>query len=143
MEEAFRPLGIRDRLDQNSAAVREGMRVTFELLGRMDKACHEHGCQLVVVLIPTKETVFAERLSRDPQMHLGQAIADLVMNETRARESVLAFLARAGIPHVDTLPALRLRTADGLYTRSDRDMHPGPNGYRVIGEAVAEFFRQK
>ena len=143
VEEAFRPLGIRDRLDQNSAAVREGMRVTFELLGRMDKACHEHGCQLVVVLIPTKESVFAERLSRDPQMHLGQAIADLVMNETRARESVLAFLARAGIPHVDTLPALRLRTADGLYTRSDRDMHPGPNGYRVIGEAVAEFFRQK
>ncbi len=142
VEEAFRPLGIRDRLDQNSAAVREGMRVTFELLGRMDKACHEHGCQLVVVLIPTKETVFAERLSRDPQMHLGRAIADLVMNETRARESVLAFLARAGIPHVDTLPALRLRTTDGLYTRSDRDMHPGPNGYRVIGEAVAEFFRQ-
>jgi SGNH hydrolase-like domain, acetyltransferase AlgX len=144
ISEAFRPLGIRDRLDQSSPAVREGMRLTLELLTRMDHACREHGCQLVVVLIPTKETVFAEYLLRDPQLPLRQAVAELISNEAEARRRVVEYLEGAGIPFVDTLPALRARIgAEELYTRSDRDMHPGPGGYRVIGEAVAAFLGRR
>jgi len=142
IQEAFRPIAIRDRLNQSNAAVREGMRITFELLTLMDKTCHVTGCQLVVVLIPTKETVFADYLLRNPEMHLGRVVAELVEHERRARTKLLEFLDAAKIPYVDTLPALRRRVTDQLYTRSDRDMHPGKNGYRVIGEAVAEFLRR-
>jgi hypothetical protein len=142
-EEAFRPLGIRARLDPKSGPVREGMRITVELLGRMDRACQEHGCRLLVVLIPTKETVFAEHLLRDPRLHLGGEIAELVSYEAIGKGKLIAFLEAARIPYVDVLPTLRSHIAEGLYTRSDRDMHPGPNGYRVIGETVAEFVRQR
>ena len=142
IEEAFRPVGIRDRLDQRSAAVREGMRITFELLGMMAGACHEHGCRLLVALIPTKETVFAEYLARDPGLHLREVVLDLVNQEARARTRLVEFLDRAGIAHVDTLPALRRKVADGLYTRSDGDMHPSKNGYRIIGEVVGEFIER-
>jgi hypothetical protein len=100
-------------------------------------------CQLVVVLIPTKETVFADYLLGNPGVHLGEVVAELVNDEQRARERLLEFLDKARIPHVDTLPALRRKVADALYTRSDRDMHPGRNGYRVIGEAVAEFLQRR
>ena len=55
VQEAFLPVGIRARLDQNNPAIREGMRITVELLGMMAAACRRHGCRLVVALIPTKE----------------------------------------------------------------------------------------
>jgi hypothetical protein len=142
IREAFRPVSIRDRLDQGSPAVREGMRITFELLGRMDRACREHGCRLLLVVIPTKETVFAEYLLGDPNVRLRDAVADVVEHERVARERLMAFLDTARIPYVDTLAALRSQASGQLYTRSDRDMHPGRNGYRVIGQAVAEYLER-
>jgi hypothetical protein len=142
IREAFRPISIRDRLDQNSLAVQEGMRITFELLRRMDQACREHGCRLLLVVIPTKETVFAEYLLRDPTIHLRDAIADVVEHERVARERLIAFLDAARVPYVDTLAPLRSQVSGQLYTRSDQDMHPGRNGYRVIGQAVAEYLRR-
>lgn len=141
IEEAFRPIGIRDRLDQSSTPVREGMRITFALLELMDEICRENGCQFVVVLIPTKESVFSDYLLGNPEMHLREVIEELVIHEEAARKELLEFLDQARIPYVDTLPALRRAVTNQLYTRSDRDMHPGRNGYRVIGEAVAEFPR--
>jgi hypothetical protein len=137
IQEAFRPAALRDRLDQGNPAVQEGMRLTFELLGSMDRTCHEHGCQLLVLVIPTKESVFADHLLRSPQLHLRAATVDLIKYEGQARDRLFAFLDHSRIPYVDVLPALRSRVASRLYTRSDRDMHPSQNGYRVIGEAVA------
>jgi hypothetical protein len=137
--EAFRPRSIHARLDQSSAAVREGMRITFHLLALMDKTCQENGCQLVVVVIPTKETVFADYLLRDRHLPLRDVISDLVHNEEDATRRLLNFLDQANIPYVETLPALRRKVSDQLYTHSDKDMHPGKNGYKVIGETVAEF----
>jgi hypothetical protein len=118
------------------------MRITFELLGMMARTCHENGCRLLVVLIPTKETVFAEYVLRSPEMHLRDVIVDLVNQEARAKGRLVEFLDRAGIAYVDTLPALRGKVAERLYTRSAGDMHPNKNGYRVIGEVVGEFIAQ-
>ena len=143
IEEAFRPIAIRDRLQQKNAAVREGMRITFELLERMNRDCEAQGCQLVVVLIPTKELVFAEYLLRQPQLRLRDVVEDVIAHEAQARQRVVEFLGQNGILYVDALPLLRARAGDRLYVSSDRDMHPGPNGYRVIGEAVAAFLKDR
>jgi hypothetical protein len=139
INEAFRPIGIRDRLNQKSPAVQEGMRLTFELLARMNALCRENNAQFAVVVIPTKETVFAEYLRRDPNLHLRPVIDELIDNEKGATAKLAAFLESASIPHIDTLPALRRNVSHQLYTRSDRDMHPGKNGYKVIGDEVARF----
>ena len=143
VEEAFRPIGIRDRVDQRSPAVREGMRITFELLRKMAAACREHGCRLLVVVIPTKESVFAEYVAADREIRLKEIMADLVEQEAVARVQLFEFLDRGGIAYVDTLPALRRRIGDHLYTPSDRDMHPNKNGYRVIGEVVGEYLERE
>jgi hypothetical protein len=139
IQEAFRPLAIRARVDQQSAAVREGMRITFALLADMDRTCRAQGCQLVVVVIPTKETVFADRLLGAPGLPLREVVGDLVANEAKATAALRAFLQSAGIPYVEPLPELRRNVQQQLYARSDRDMHPSRNGYRVIGETVAAF----
>lgn len=141
IQEAFRPKWIRDRLNQRSAAVREGMRITFELLAMMDGMCHKHGCQFVVALIPTKEMVFREYLLRDAQLPLRDVIAEAILNEEEARKHLFDFLKLRNIPSVDVLPYLRRNLREHLYTRSDRDMHPNRDGYKAIGAAVAEFFK--
>jgi hypothetical protein len=119
------------------------MRITFGLLTSMHRACEESGCRLLVVLIPTKETVFADLLLGNPTVHLREAIADLVANEREAVAKLRAFLDRSNIPYVDTLPALRGNIGGQIYALSDHDMHPSRNGYRAIGEAVAGFLGDK
>ena len=143
IREAFRPLSLRSRLDQRSPLVREGMRITFDLLGRMNQLSRENGSRFLVVVIPTKETVFADYLLKDPATHLHDAIAQLVADESSATNELLAFLDSAGIPHVETHTALRRQASNQLYTFGDRDMHPGKNGYHVIGEVVAQFLREQ
>lgn len=141
IREAFRPLGIARRLDQQNPDVKEGMRITFHLLKEMARVCSENGCTFAVVIIPTKETVFAEYLDRTPGLHLKDAVDSVVVNEREARQQLGTFLDQAGIPYVDTLPALRHAVGNGLYAPTTEDMHPGRNGYKVIGDTVAEFTR--
>jgi|CXWL01.1.fsa_nt_gi hypothetical protein len=142
IREAFRPIEMVARLDQSSGPVREGMRITFHLLKEMDGACRQEGCKLLVVIIPTKETVFSEYLENHPKLHLHEALDRVIVNERSARKTLLEFLVGAGIAHLDTLPALKESVGNQLYAQTTRDMHPGKNGYRVIGEAVAEHLKR-
>ena len=142
IREAFRPIGLRDRLDQRSPEVQEGMRITFELLGMMDKMCRENGSRFAVVVIPTKETVFADKLAQVPGLPLKAVVEELVASEKVATERLVQFLDETGIPHVETVSALRERVSEQLYTPSDQDMHPSSKGYHVIGEAVGAFVKQ-
>lgn len=136
--EAFRPAGPLRNLDQDDASVREGMRITFGLLARMNEISRRNGVRFLVVVIPTKEMVFAEFLLSDPQLPLHATLVRLIENERRAREATFGFLAGTGIAHVDVLPALRRAVDDELYARTAADMHPSRNGYKVIAEAVFE-----
>ncbi len=136
IREAFRPNSLLKRLDQNSAAVREGMRISFRLLKDMNDACLQNGCKFVVIIIPTKEMVFSEYLENNQTIYLGEVINDLLRNERLARNELFGFLNEYGIRYIDTLPDLKRETGNELYARTDRDMHPGRNGYRVIAESV-------
>jgi hypothetical protein len=142
IREAFRPTGIRDRLDQNRKEIREGVRITKRLLQDMNEACLMNGCRFVVVVIPTKEMVFAKYFEQDATIHLHDVIDELLANERMIRKELFEYFQVSGIRYVDILPAMELMVGRELYVRSDRDMHPGRNGYRVIAESVAEYLKQ-
>ena len=139
IREAFRPLSIAQRLDQNAAPVREGMRITFHLLKEMNEMCRQEGCRFLVVIIPTKETVFADQFARTPGVHLRNAVDHVIASEQSAKKALIEFLDAAGVQYLDVLPALKRSVGDHLYAQSTRDMHPGKNGYKVIGETVAKY----
>jgi hypothetical protein len=63
-------------------------------------------------------------------------------SERSARSQMFDFLGQDNIAYVDTLPTLQKSVGQGLYARTAGDMHPGKNGYRVIGEAVADRLKQ-
>jgi hypothetical protein len=141
IREAFRPIGISERLDQNSDPIREGMRITFHLLNEMDSMCRQEGCRFLVVIIPTKETVFGDYLEKNSQLHLHEALDRVITNERSARKALFEYLDRSGIAYLDTLSALKLSVGEQLYAHTTRDMHPNKNGYKIIGEAVAGYLR--
>ena len=136
--EVFHPLSMLRILDQNSPSVVEGMRITFSILNEMRDLCSAQGADFRVILIPTKEMVFADYLEHRKDLPLGKQIDELLWNERQAREKTIAFLTNADIPYVDTLPFLRRSNEGGLYVKSSSDMHPNRNGYRVIAGAVFE-----
>lgn len=138
IREAFRPLSIAQRLDQGSAPVREGMRITFHLLKEMNEICRQEGCRFLVVIIPTKETVFADHFARTPGVHLREALDRVIASEQSVKKALIEFLDGAGVEYLDVLPALKRSVRNHLYAQSTRDMHPGKNGYKVIGDFVAE-----
>jgi hypothetical protein len=134
--EAFRPEGLAVRLDQQSAAVQEGMRITFELLKQMKELCDQHRVQFVVLVIPTKERVFSEYLEHNSKLPMRNVLDGLISNEQIARAKTFQALTEAGITYVDALPALREGITNQLYARTAADMHPNQNGYKIIAEAV-------
>jgi hypothetical protein len=139
--EAFRPVNMLRILDQNSESVREGMRITFDLLAKMRDACHQANSQFVVAIIPTKEMVFAEFLEHKPDLPLSETIDELLKNERVARSETIHFLQANSIEYVDTLPMLRASIDNQLYARTASDMHPNANGYKVIADAIFQALR--
>jgi hypothetical protein len=140
--EAFRPKGILSRLDQENPQIREGTRITFELLKQMNDLCRQNHAQFMVVVIPTKEMVFSDYLEHNAKLPLDDVIDRLLVNERSARQQTFKFLTDSGIPYVDPLPRLKDSVSQGLYAASAGDMHPNKNGYHVIAEAVAAALQQ-
>lgn len=140
--EAFRPKAVLFGLDQENPNVREGMRITFELLKEMNEICQQNHVQFVVVVIPTKEMVFSDYLEHNPKVALSDVIDTLLVNERSARAQIFKFMTDANISYADPLPALKRSVGQGLYASSATDMHPNRNGYRVIAEATAEYLKQ-
>lgn len=140
--EAFRPKGMLTRLDQQSPEIREGMRITFQLLKEMNDLCQQNHVQFAVVVIPTKETVFSEYLEHNPKLALSDTIDKLLPNERLARAETFKFFHDSSISYVDPLPNLRASVEHELYARTAGDMHPNKNGYRVIAEAAFATLQQ-
>ena len=96
----------------------------------------------MVVVIPIKEAVFSDYLEHNPKLPLHDVLDNLMANEPVARAKTFKFLSDSGIAYVDPLPALKSSAGHELYARTAADMHPGKNGYRVIGEVVFEAYKK-
>jgi hypothetical protein len=140
--EAFLPTRLLRNLDQDSQAIREGMRITYKLLAEMSEISRQKNIQFLVVVIPTKEMVFADYLEHNSSLPVSTVIDQLLANERLAREKTFKFLTESNIDYVDTLPALVRARERELYARTAADMHPNRNGYRVIAEAVFDRLKQ-
>lgn len=140
--EAFRPKAVLFGLNQEDPHVREGMRITFELIKQMNQICQQNHIQFVVVVIPIKEMVFSDLLEHNPKLPLNDVLDKLLPDAYSAQAQTFKFLGDQQIPYVDPLPALKAAREQGLYALSSGDMHPGKNGYHVIAQAVASRLKE-
>lgn len=125
-------------LDIAEPRIAEGLRVTNDLLSAASTYLETEGVRLLVVLIPTKETVFASQM-KGAGVPVEGTLGDLVEAELKVKTKVVERLDVDDIHYVDTLPRLSDAAGKGekIY-RPIEDGHPTPAGYMVIATVVAE-----
>jgi lysophospholipase L1-like esterase len=124
-------------LDLDEPRVSEGLRITKLTLARMQEQASAANIKLVVMLIPTKESVYAELMSSERKSN--DNYARLVSLEDKARQEVLALCAADKMTCVDALPDLRkaIEQRQQIYP-STTESHPNAAGYRVLALRASE-----
>lgn len=119
-------------LDLDDPHIAEGLRVTGEVIPRMK--ADAGGAKLLVVLIPTKESVFAGAAG---VRRLDPVYEKLVRMESRARAAIVAHCEGAGVEYVDALPPLveAVNRREQIYSTTT-ESHPNSKGYRVLASTV-------
>ena len=125
-------------LDLDDPRMVAGLEITVELLSRMQEIATRADVRLLVLLIPTKEAVYAEAALMGTAGE-NPAYRRLVDMERRVRSEVKASCDSQRIAHVDALPYL----ADALRSRlrvypSDTEGHPLAAGYAALASACHE-----
>jgi hypothetical protein len=118
-------------LDDGDPRIRAGIIATTGMVSEMDSLCRLAGAKFLVVLLPTKESVFAPRI---PPAERTPSLDSLVENERRGRAELTASLDRKGIAWLDVLSDLRASPAQPYFP--DADGHPDQVGHQIIAQAV-------
>jgi len=124
-------------LNPEDPAIERGIEYTLRILGRMNDLAGD--AELVVLLIPTKESVLAYDLqaSKGSSGRCDGVMSQLVAAEAATSARVKSFLSEHGIPFVDPLDAMRVAAdTKRIYLRS-ADSHPNGAGYRVMADTLA------
>jgi hypothetical protein len=136
VETAFHPEIRLQALDLSRPRVREGMRRTFGLLEELQDECGRLRLECLLVLIPTKESVYWEVASDVLPVAQRRRMLAVMRAESGVREELVGFLARHGMRFADALPALRAAAGRTPLYPANQDGHPLSQGYRVIADVV-------
>lgn len=128
-------------LDLDDPHIAEGLRITGVALQHIKGQTDAANVKVLVVLIPTKESVFAstvENRQRDP------VYERLYSMESRARAALIGQCENAKIEYIDALPSLvqAVRKGEQVYPASTEG-HPTPKGYQVIASTVDDALRHR
>jgi hypothetical protein len=123
-------------LDASDIRIREGVRLSLWALESIERDAAAAGIRLLVVIIPTKERVHADVMSRSQP--LSPMHSRLVVEEDSRRQELLAHLHAREVKFVDMLPELRRAVERGIAVYpTTAESHPNRAGYEVIARATA------
>jgi lysophospholipase L1-like esterase len=132
----------RSRLDINDSehpAVQAGYEIMAEVARQISALALQQGIEVVFTVIPTRELVYARKVSQD-SIEATETYRRLVTMENGNIDKLVAVLrALPAARYVDLVESMQSAalTDASLYPRK-WDGHPGPEGYRVIAAALAE-----
>lgn len=138
IQTAFKPNEVLQALDLRDARVKEGLRLTLRLFSEMRDLCSERNVAFLVVLIPTKETVFGKYITRNPSVKHFSTINELLHNEREINGIVKAYFQEHGIKYVDVLKELQLSLPGTNPYPRNLDGHLNPDGNGVVARVVWE-----
>jgi hypothetical protein len=125
-------------LNLDEPRIAEGLRITKTLLEQTARRVSDAGIVFVILLIPTKESAYAELAQRSDCNDNG-SYRRLVATEARVRDDVLGFCRSAHLTCLDARPALAQALAQGTAVYPETtESHPTPAGYRVVATVVQE-----
>ena len=123
-------------LDMENPEVSQGLELSLEFFNRMNMLARENGAGFLVVIIPTKESVFSELIEGNNKLLASDKIDSLIANERSVNSVVIQYFDEHGIDYIDVLPALWEGAATEQIYPTNFGGHPNRNGYRIIAETV-------
>ena len=126
-------------LDLGKADVREGLRLSLEFFDRMNKLARKNGIEFIVVIIPTKESVFARYIEGNKALPASDKIDYLIENERQADKAVKSYFDKHGIHYVDALGPLSRSAATEQIYPNNFGGHENKSGYRIIAETIKKY----
>lgn len=121
-----------------SPIIQEGLRISKHQYAEIQNLVESANVELLIVLIPTKEMIYAPYLNE-----LNTAHMTLVAQETHIRSEMTAFFDENEIAYVDILPAMQNAVEEdiAIYPQTF-DGHPNDNGYRIIAQVIADYIAE-
>ena len=125
-------------LDMDETRIAEGLRITKEMLLLIHAETEAANVALLILLIPTKETVYADAVDT-AQGALDETYARLVQMEAQARIEIVTLCEEGDIEYADALPVLAaaVQRNEQIYPPTS-DGHPNPWGYSLLASSVNE-----
>jgi hypothetical protein len=134
----FTPVPIFAAQNLSVPEVREGLKLTQRALLEIKQLADQHGSELLVVLIPTKEEVYcpvlANRRAKLPLTH-----EKVCRSERKLNEELTRFSNENQLALIDAAPALVKQVERGapVYLPS-RDGHMVPEGNALLARIVSD-----
>lgn len=126
-------------LDLQDPRIAEGLQISLSAIRAMHELAAARNIRFLIVVIPTKETVFHE-LWQTPSA----SYRKLIENEEHFRKITREFFERAGIEHLDSLPALQEQLAAGIQPFFvSQDGHLNERGQQAIAKLVAAHLKSR
>jgi len=123
-------------LNLEEPRIKDGLRITKLSLKKIKAQADRSGTKLLVVLIPTKESVYADLISKENQAAPPNYVK-LVEMEAIVRADVKAFCDAENIATADALPKFRTSIAqDQAIYPTTTESHPNAHGYAMLAELV-------
>ena len=126
-------------LDLGRPDVGEGLALSLAFFERMNELAHQHDVEFIVVIIPTKESVFARYIEGNKSLPASGKIDYLLENEREADDRIRSYFDEHGIRYVDVLGSLsKSADVEQIYPNNFGG-HENRNGYSVIAGAIKEY----
>ena len=130
-------------LDLRTPEVRQGLQYTLEIFNRMNKLANENGTDFLVVIIPTKETVFSEFILKDDKLSKSSKLNALIQNEEVVYKVVKRYFTDNKIPFIDIQDSLKNASGSEQIYPNNFGGHSNKNGYRIIAETINEYLESE
>lgn len=121
-------------LDKRDPRIKLGFEISRTVLERIHRRVRTAGAELLVVLLPTKESAFWDKIAK-PERFAG--LRQLVDEEQRWRIQLTDALRKQDVAVLDLLPALRDAPVQPYFENTDG--HPNEAGHRLIANAIAGY----
>ena len=136
MSTGFTPQLRKKTLDLDDPSVKGGLSISLDLFAQMHAYCQQRDINLLVALIPTKESVHAKYLENDPVHGQNSLIRSLLTNERKVNATVKTFFEGHNISYVDLLPELQQQVSNVRLYPGNHDGHLNKYGNGVVAETL-------
>lgn len=132
----FTPVRRLEALDMDRPDVREGLRLALDFFNEMNLLAEKNGVRFLVVILPTKESVYGRFIEGNTGLRYSAEIDRLLRNERRVSEEAESYFEGHGIPYINLLGPLGEAALHEEIYPNNYSGHFNGNGNRVIAESI-------